>query len=129
MRINTRLLVASLLATLLLTDTLVSARKAGGQSATFKIVGFGPFVVSAGSLYLLDAANAPEGWKLLPDASHSVPPISPSEFAYYDGTTVVTDTGEGWVRIFGVGWTDVGPVPTTATRQTTWGQLKDKYRR
>ena len=101
-------------------------RDAVGQASTFRIVG-GPFVVSGSTMYWLDTSNAPEGWNALPNSSFSLPPVDLSTIAYYDGQRVITDSGEGWGKVGGV-WTDLGNVPTTAVRQSTWGQVKARYR-
>ena len=122
-----RLIVGCALGLGLMIVLIVRTPDAGGQSIGFRRVG-GPFVVSGGALYWLDSSNVPQGWNLLPNDTFTLPPISPSVFDYYDGQRVITDTGEGWVKIAGV-WTDVGPVPTTATVRTSWGQVKDRYRR
>lgn len=101
---------------------------ARGQANAFRVVGPG-LVVSGETLYELDESNQPFGWKALPYGGWTLPPVPVSSIVNYEhGTSVITDTGEGWGLIFGT-WTDLGPIPTTATVRTSWGQVKDKYRR
>jgi len=124
-KLKGRLVVGSLLGLAFFAASIAHAPIAGGQGNGFKILP-GPFVAVGNSLYWLDSSNVPQGWKLLPRGSLTLPPISPSEFAYYNGQVVITDAGEGWVNIAG-NWTDVGPVPETAAEKSSWGQVKMKY--
>lgn len=125
MRRSGRTWVVCTASMLVLAAALAVGHDARGQTTAFKIVG-GPFAVTGGVMYWLDSANAPPGWKTLPNGSFSLPPIDLSTIASYDGQRVITDSGEGWGKVGGV-WTDLGSVPTTAVRQATWGQVKSKY--
>lgn len=105
-----------------LTNTL-----ARGQSSAFRVLGVG--IVAVGSqAYYLDGSNLPYGWKSIPGGPFTLPPVDVSSLVSYDGFWALTDTGEGWGKVAGV-WTDLGPIPSVATVRTTWGQVKDKYRR
>ena len=99
---------------------------ADGQAA-FRLIEGGPFATAGSAVYWLDSGNSPQGWKQLPQGSLTLPPIDASTFAYYDGQRVITDSGEGWGKVFGV-WTDLGPVPTTAVQRSSWGEVKARYR-
>ena len=77
-------------------------------------------------MYWLDPVNAPPGWKALPNASFTLPPIDVATIAYYDGQRVITDSGEGWGKVGGV-WTDLGSIPGTPVAKTSWGELKVRY--
>jgi len=114
-------LVVAVLASMTIADQV------RGQTTSFKVVG-GPFVVAGGSVYWLDSSNVPLGWKLLPNGSFSLPPIDPTNLAFYNGITAITESGEGWVKSGGE-WMSVGPIPGTPTVKRSWGQVKTKYMR
>ncbi len=98
-----------------------------GQSSAFRVIGPGVVVVGD-TVYHLDVSNAPFGWKPLPDASFTLPPVPGSSLVDWEsGILAVTDTGEGWGKVGGV-WTDLGTIPGTPVQRTTWGQVKAKYR-
>ena len=105
----------------------LGARMAMGQTGGFRLIGTA-MVSAGGSVYHLDVVNFPEGWKILPTPSYTLPPIPVSSIASYDGDIAITDAGEGWGKVGGV-WTDLGPIPGVATVRTSWGQVKDRYRR
>jgi hypothetical protein len=47
----------------------------------------------------------------------------------YDLPLAVTDNGEGWVKQSG-NWVSLGILPgVTGVENTSWGQVKAKYRR
>jgi hypothetical protein len=104
------------------------ASTARGQASGFRVIGSGT-VVAGDAVYFLDTANAPEGWRQLPYASITLPPVPASSLVNYSsGFLAITDSGEGWGKVGGV-WTNLGPVPTTPTLQSTWGGVKAKYRK
>ncbi len=99
---------------------------ARGQSTAPRVLGDGIVAVGS-SIYILDTSNVPHGWKLVPSGSYTLPPVSVSSLISYDGFVAVTDSGDGWEKSGGV-WTDLGTVPGTAVHQSTWGQVKARYR-
>ena len=104
-------------------------RGARGQSTTFRVIGPN-FVVVGQTVYHLDPLNAPLGWHKLPEGGLTLPPVPASSLiSYENGTTAITDSGEGWGNVYGV-CTDLGPVPgSVPTTRESWGQLKSKYAR
>ena len=107
----------------------IGANGAKGQSTTFRVIGPN-FVVVGQTVYHLDPLNAPLGWHKLPEGGLTLPPVPASSLiSYENGTTAITDSGEGWGNVYGV-WTDLGPVPgSVPTTRESWGQLKSKYAR
>jgi hypothetical protein len=115
----------AMLLIILLTFTL-GPEGARGQANMWRLIGPG-IVESGGSVYLLDTANAPQGWNQLPVPSITLPPVPASSLTFYDEQRAITDAGEGWGKVGGV-WTDLGPIPgLVPTVHQSWGQLKARY--
>jgi hypothetical protein len=100
-------------------------RTSRGQTGTFRVLG-NAYVAVGESVYYLDLNNQPLGWKELPFASITLPPVPASTLISYDSFFAITETGEGWGKAYGE-WTNFGPVPTTPTVRTSWGQVKTRY--
>lgn len=106
----------------------VGASTARGQATGFRVLGTG-VVESGGTIYVLRGVTPPLGWTALPTAGWTAPPVPASSLLQYEsGSVAITDSGEGWGMVNGE-WTDLGPIPGVATVRTSWGQVKDKYRR
>lgn len=118
------LLLASLFAGYGLRPTV-----ARGQSTSFRILS-PSYVLVGESIYHLDVANAPTGWRLMPYASLTLPPVTPSSLVSLSSDVAITDTGEGWyfTGTGPSGWTSAGPVPgSVSVLRTSWGAVKAKY--
>ena len=105
----------------------ITASLARGQAIGFRVLGPGT-VEAGGAVYVLDTSNSPYGWKQLPALGFTLPPVPASTLLTYDGFVAITESGEGWGKVFGT-WTDLGAIPTTPVQGTTWGQVKSKYLR
>ena len=120
-----RIAIASVIFTLAAWFGSIGPEAASSQSSSFRVIGDG-YVFAGGSIYYLERLNAPYGWKALPYASLTLPPLDPSMIAFYDSFIAITDAGEGWGKVSGV-WTDLGAVPGTPVQNTSWGQVKSRY--
>ena len=105
----------------------LGAHAARAQTSGFRIIGPGTVVVGD-AVYGLHTASDPVGWRQFPDGNFDLPPVPPSTLVNYSsGVIAITDSGEGWGKVAGV-WTDLGPIPTTAVTESSWGQVKARYR-
>jgi hypothetical protein len=125
MIVRKRVLVTAVVLVALACGTNLKPPNAAGQSPSFRVLGQA-YVAVGDAVYYLDLNNVPYGWKQLPFATHTLPPVPASTLISYDGFLAVTEAGEGWGMAYGE-WTSFGPVPTTPTVRTSWGQVKSRY--
>ena len=103
-------------------------RTASGQTGSFRALS--SFYVLVGeTVYHLDPGNAPIGWHQMPYGSFTLPPVPASSLLTLESGVAITQSGEGWIDTGAGGWQSVGQVPgSVATKQSSWGELKAKYR-
>jgi hypothetical protein len=125
-----KLAIALLILVSLFTAYDLRPLPARGQSSSFRLLS-PTFVLVGESIYHLDAVNPPTGWRLMPYASFTLPPVPASSLISLFSDVAITDTGEGWYfsGTGASGWTSAGQVPgSVATLRTSWGTVKAKYR-